>query len=188
LPGAGQPFLHPPGTRIVGSGRQPEIAELVAQLGQKLRRLRQGLHRIEGIEQSALARCPRHELRNALRAAPGAGHRTDGVGLKAALLPDHPREKFQRQAIRPRRGLDHQADGVGGTTIRTALDRRLRDCELFDARVHVARLIGCERHGVVGERWHRGKQRRQRSNNSAKAKSHCGPLSAAKPFILRSRE
>ena len=78
-PGACEPFLNPARAGIVGGGRQSQIAELVAQLVQKLRRFRQRLHRIEGIEQAALAGGSRHELRDPLRALAAARHRPDRV-------------------------------------------------------------------------------------------------------------
>ncbi len=101
--GAGEPVPHPAGTGIVGGGREAEIAELIAQLAEEFGRLRQRLHGIEGIEQPALVRGARHELRDALRALAVAGDRADRIGLEAALLPDHAREEFERQVVRPRR-------------------------------------------------------------------------------------
>ena len=112
--GAGEPFLHAARAGVVGGGRKPEIAELLAQLGQKLGRLRQRLHGIEGIEQAAFAGGSRHELRDALRALAAPGHRADRVGPEAALLPDHAREELQRQVRLPRRGFDHQAHRLAG--------------------------------------------------------------------------
>ena len=108
-PGACEPLLNPARAGIVGGGRQSQIAELVAQLVQKLRRFGQRLHRIEGIEQAALARGSRHELRNPLRALAAARHRPDRVRAEAALLPDHAREEFQRKVRSPGRRFDHQA-------------------------------------------------------------------------------
>src|SRR5829696_6105075 len=95
--GAGEPLLNPARAGVVGGGRQSQIAELVAQFGQEFRRFGQGLHRIEGVEQAALARGARHELRNPLRALAAARHRADRLRAEAAFLPDHAREKFQRQ-------------------------------------------------------------------------------------------
>ena len=78
--------------------RPARDCQLLAQLGQEFGRFRQRLHRVEGIEQPALVRGARHELRDALRALAAARHRSDRIGAKAALLPDHAGEKFQRQA------------------------------------------------------------------------------------------
>jgi hypothetical protein len=63
---------------------------------------------------TALARGAGHELRNALRALAAARHRSYRIRLKPAFLPDHAREKFQRQAMRGRRRFDHQAHRFAG--------------------------------------------------------------------------
>ena len=79
-PGAVEPFLHAARAGIVGRRRKAEIAELLAQLAEELRRFRQRLHRIERIEQPPFAGGARHELRDALRALAAARHRADRSG------------------------------------------------------------------------------------------------------------
>jgi hypothetical protein len=71
--------------------------------------LRQSLYRIKWIEQPALVRRTGHELGNALRALTAACDRPYRIRLKAALLPDHAREEFQRETIGRCSGFDHQA-------------------------------------------------------------------------------
>src|SRR5262249_24764979 len=100
------------------------IAELVGELAQEFRRLRQRLHRIERIEQAALGRGARHELGDALRAVAAARARADDVGLEAALLPDHASEELERQVLRPRRRLDHEAEGFAHIDVARARQRR----------------------------------------------------------------
>ena len=134
--------MHAARTGVVGGGRKAEIAELLAQLAQKLRRFRQRLYRIERIEQAALSRRTRHELRNALRPLAAAGHRTDRIGAKAALLPDHAREELQRQVGRPRRRFDHQAHRLSGLGFPLRLRRLgLRDRKFLDTRLDVTRRL-----------------------------------------------
>ena len=167
--GAGEPFLHAARAGIVGGGRQPEIAELVAQLRQKLGRLRQRLHGIEGIEQAAFTRGSRHELRDPLCALAAPRHRADGVRLKAAFLPDHTREKFQRQALRPRRGFDHQAHRLAGVAFACGVGGFLRRyCQLFDAGSY-------EAWRVVGARRRKQEERSCKAQNRAESliQSHC---------------
>ena len=96
---AGEPVAHPLRAGIVGGRRQAEIAELVGELAQELGRFRQRLHRVERIEQPALRRGARHELGDALGALAAARARSDHAGLEPALLPDHPREEFERQVV-----------------------------------------------------------------------------------------
>ena len=115
---AREPVAHPLRAGIVGGRRQPEIAELVGELAQELGRFRQRLHRVERIEQPALRRGARHELGDALGALAAARARADHAGLEPALLPDHPREEFERQVVRARRRLDHQAHGFAQIGIR----------------------------------------------------------------------
>ena len=114
------------------------LDELIAQLGEEFCGFRQGLHGIEGIEQTPLAGRARHELRDALRALSAARERPHGVGLKAAFLPDDAGEKFKRQIVGPRRGFDHQADRLPGVGV-CRLVRR--DCEFFDARYRHAKAV-----------------------------------------------
>ena len=115
---AREPVAHPLRAGIVGRRRQAEIAELVGELAQELGRFRQRLHRVERIEQPALRRGARHELGDALGALAAARARSDDAGLEPALLPDHPREEFERQVVRARRRLDHQAHGFAQIGIR----------------------------------------------------------------------
>src|SRR5262249_18780460 len=117
-------FAQPSRAGIVGGGGKPEIAELVGELAQKFRRLRQRLHRIERIEQAALGGGARHELGDALGAVAAARTRADHAGLEAALLPDHAREELERQVLRPRRGLDHKAEGFAHIDIPRTRRRR----------------------------------------------------------------
>ena len=162
-PRAGEPFLHPARAGIVGRRGKPEIAELAAQLGQEFGRLRQRLHGIEGIKQAALAGGPRHELRDSLRALAVARHRSDRIGLEPALLPDQAGKEFQRQAVRPRRPFDHQADRLGGADVGGGLQRGLRDGELFDARNDATvrwRVLGS------GRDHHRSQQGRRHQKRS----------------------
>jgi len=56
-------------------------------------------------------------LCNSLCPPAAARYRPDRVRLKTALLPDHAREKLQRQVIRPGRGFDQQAKRLVGTVI-----------------------------------------------------------------------
>ncbi len=141
---ARQKVAHPLRPGIVGCGREPEIAELVAQLAQEFRRFRQGLHRIERIEQTALGRGPWHELRNTLGLIAAARARTDRIRLEATLLPDDPREKLERQGIRACRRFDDQADRfahVGGLVRLLVLGGRI----FFGVGPHVR----CGRRGIL---------------------------------------
>ena len=180
--GAGEPFLHPPRAGIVGRGRQSEIAELRAQFTQKFRGFRQRLHRVEGIEQPALAGGSRHELRDALRALAAARDRSDGVGLKAAFLPDHAGEKLQRQIVRPRRRFDHQAHRLAGVgfpprgrgVLRPALVIQ-RDREFFDARPRDP-AAGIRGRGMLRHsrrRQHKHRERNAKRSPPADQRSHC---------------
>src|SRR6185369_5674114 len=146
-PGAREPLLNPARTGVVGGGRQSQIAELVAQLGQKLRRFRQRLHGIEGIEQTALARGARHELCNPLRALAAARHWPDRVGAEAALLPDYAGEEFERQARGSRGRLDHQAHRLARVALPRRVSRRLgRYRAWLDAQlVSLIRVLGAGR-------------------------------------------
>src|SRR6516165_6769348 len=123
-PAPRQELAQPPRPGVVGGGGEPEIAELVGELAQEFRRLRQRLHRIERIEQAALGGGARHELGDALRAVAAARARADHVRLEAALLPDHAREELERQVLRPRRGFDHEAEGFAHIDIPRARRRR----------------------------------------------------------------
>ncbi len=140
--GAGEPILHPARTCVVGRGGQTEIAELVTQFAQKLGRFRQRLHGIKRIEQAALARGARHELRDALRALAAARHRPHRIGLKAAFLPDHAGKELDRQVVRPRRRLDHQAHRLAGAGVAGILAFDVGDREFFDARMDHPRVGG----------------------------------------------
>jgi hypothetical protein len=50
----------------------------------------QCLNRIEGISQSALGGCTRHELGNALRMRSASGSRPDCIRIEPAFAPDDP--------------------------------------------------------------------------------------------------
>src|SRR6516165_6769351 len=119
-----QELAQPSRPGVVGGGRKPEIAELVGELAQEFRRLRQRLHRIERIEQAALGGGAGHELGDALGAVAAARARADDAGLEAALLPDHAREELERQVLRPRRAFDHEAEGFAHVDIARARGRR----------------------------------------------------------------
>ena len=94
-----EPLLHALGTGVVGGGREPEIAELGAQLAQKLGRFRQRLGRIERIEQETLGGRRRHELRDALRTLAAAGDGSHRIGSQAAFLPNQTSEELDRQLV-----------------------------------------------------------------------------------------
>ena len=106
----GEIAAHPPRPGVIGGGGKPEIAELAAQLAQKLGRLGQRRHRIEGVEQAAFVGGVGHELRDPLRAMPAAGDRPDRIRPEPAFLPDDAREEFEGQAVRLRRRLENHAD------------------------------------------------------------------------------
>jgi len=122
---SGEPVAHPLRAGVIGGRRQTEIAELAAQLAEKLRRFRQRLDRIERVEQAPLRRGPRHELADALRPLAAAGGRADRVRLVAALPPDHAGEELDRQPVRRGGGFDQQADGFRG------LARGIRRCRFL---------------------------------------------------------
>ena len=65
------------------------MSQLSAQFMQELRGLWQCLNWIERILQVPLRGRAWHELRDAERTLAAAGDRTDSVGAKPALLPDH---------------------------------------------------------------------------------------------------
>src|SRR5580704_1345532 len=56
----------------------------------------------------------RHELRDALGALAGIGQWPDLVRAKAAFHPDQSSEEIDRQRVRPRRRLDHEANRAVG--------------------------------------------------------------------------
>src|SRR5262245_17650655 len=62
---------------------------------ESVRRFRQGLHRIERIEQAFFRGRTRHELRDPLGAVAIAPARAYRVRAETAFLPDHPREEFR---------------------------------------------------------------------------------------------
>jgi hypothetical protein len=87
-PLSSKPVTHALWTGIVSGRCQPEIAELGPQVAQELGRFRQRLGRIERIVQKALCGRHRHKLGDALSPLTAARHRPNGIGPKAALLPN----------------------------------------------------------------------------------------------------
>ena len=115
---------------VVGGRRKAKIAETLREIGQELRRGRNGGRRVEGVGEPALGGGARHELRDPLRA-----RRTDGAPLEGALPPYEPGEEIDRQPFLPGRGLDDPAKrgqrivGGGRGRIRERRRRRRsRDC------------------------------------------------------------
>ncbi len=92
---ARKPAPHPLLARIVGGGREPEIAELLVEVGQKACRMNDSRLRLEWIVEPAIRSRAGHELGDALRA-----FRADGIGIEAALPPDQPHERHRRQPPR----------------------------------------------------------------------------------------
>src|SRR5262249_60630211 len=98
LPGwptpAGEPPATPPGSRIVGGCREPEVSELPPQVAQELCRMGDCFDWIKWVGKTARVRRRRHELRDAL--CPRAAYRRR---IEAALLPDQPGEEIDWQII-----------------------------------------------------------------------------------------
>jgi hypothetical protein len=146
---------------------------LLAQLVEKLGRLRQRLHRIEGIQQAAFVRRSRHELRNPLRAVAAARHRPHRIGLKAALLPDHARKELQRQVRFLCRRLDHQAHRLARIALAHIIGWLLDSC-----RAHPGRLAGVLREGA----YTRGQKRHRAPQGAKKPASWHGRLQSGRAF------
>ena len=91
---AGKPVANPPGSRIVGGCREPEVSEFAPQVAQELCGVGDGFDWIEGVGETARVRGRRHELRHTLRACAADRRR-----IEAALLPDQPGEEIDRQII-----------------------------------------------------------------------------------------
>jgi hypothetical protein len=91
---ASQPFLNSPGSRVIRSGCQAEIAKLLAQFPEPSRRLLQRLLRLKGVSQSAPTRRARHELCDAL--GPLVAY---GRGIEIALLSNQSDKKIQRYVV-----------------------------------------------------------------------------------------
>src|SRR5262249_18556292 len=64
---AGKPIANPPGSRIVGGCRKPEVSELTPQVAQELRGVGNRFDWIKGVGETARVRRRWHELRHALR-------------------------------------------------------------------------------------------------------------------------
>ena len=90
---------------VVGDGREADVAEVAAELGQVARRGDQRLGRVERVAEAAQLRRLRHELGDPLRAG-----RADRRGVEQALLPEQPGEEVAVEAVLPRRRLDQPAD------------------------------------------------------------------------------
>jgi hypothetical protein len=111
-----QPVPDALGTRIIGGRSQPEITELLPHLAQERARFRQRLDRIERVVQEALLRGHRHKLGDALGPLAAARYRPYCIGLKAALLPNDSREKFEWQVVCSRGGCDQLASAADDDT------------------------------------------------------------------------
>ena len=108
-PPARKPRAYPPRSGIVAGGGEAEIAELFAQFAQIARRMAQRLDRIERIGEPVPIGGLRHELGDAFGALVA-----DRAGVKAALLPDHAGEEFDRKLVLRRVLFDRAADIIGG--------------------------------------------------------------------------
>ncbi len=102
---AGKPAANPPGSRIVGGCRKPEVSEFAPQVAQELCGVGDCFDWIKGVGKTARARGRWHELRHALRACAAYGRR-----IEAALLPDQPGEEIDRQVIFCRCRREHITD------------------------------------------------------------------------------
>src|SRR5262249_35451866 len=104
---AGKPIANPPGSRIVGGCRKPEVSELTPQVAQELRGVGNRFDWIKGVGKTARVRRRWHELRHALRSRAAYCRR-----VEAAFLPDQPGEKIDRQIIFRRRRGEGVTDAV----------------------------------------------------------------------------